>query len=338
MPLSGFEGMFTEPIEAPEHARRLKLVLNCLPVGVLLAAAPEGRIVFGNEMIETMLGHPVRYSKDASSYGEWIAFHEDGKQVEAREYPLARVLRGEQNPTMECRYRRGDGSSLWIKIDGGPLYDKEGKLAGAVVCVTDIEAVKQAQARERLMHMELHHRMNNALTMIRSITNLSARYPSAAQDFCEAFSGRVALLSRTQVMLSKSSWSTIPMDELVATALPETLGHSQIEASGCELCMRSDVALALGLALHELKTNSTKFGALGQPQGHVAIHWRPIEGVTANQHLVEWKETGGPATSPPKRCGLGFELLQNILPMQLGGPTELNFGPDGLSASIIVTP
>ena len=120
--------------------------------------------------------------------------------------------------------------------------------------------------------------------------------------------------------------------------MPETLGHSQIEASGCELCMRSDVALALGLALHELKTNSAKFGALGQPQGHVAIHWRPIEGVTANQHLVEWKESGGPATSPPKRCGLGFELLQNILPMQLGGPTELNFGPDGLTASIIVTP
>ena len=166
MPLSGFEGMFTEPIEAPEHARRLKMVLNCLPVGVLLAAAPEGRIVFGNQMLETMLGHPVRYSKDAESYGEWSAFHEDGREVEAQEYPLARVLHGEASPTLECRYMRGDGSSLWIKIDGGPLYDKEGKISGAVVCVTDIEAVKQAQTRERQMHMELHHRMNNALTMI----------------------------------------------------------------------------------------------------------------------------------------------------------------------------
>ena len=338
MPLSGFEGMFSEPIEAPEHARRLKMVLNCLPVGVLLASGPEGQILFGNHTIETMLGHPVRYSKDAASYGEWIAFHEDGKQVEAHEYPLARVLRGEKNPTMECRYLRGDGSSIWIKIDGGPLYDEEGKLAGAVVCVTDIEAVKQAQARERLMHMELHHRMNNALTMIRSITNLSARYPSAAQNFCEAFSGRVGLLSRTQVMLSKSSWSTVPMDELIATALPEMLGDPRIEASGCELTVRSDVALALGLALHELKTNSEKFGALGQSRGHVAIHWKPIESATANQHLVEWKETGGPATSPPKTRGLGLELLQNLLPMQLRGSTELNFEPHGLSARIVITP
>jgi PAS domain S-box-containing protein len=338
VPLSGFEGMFTEPIEAPEHARRLKMVLNCLPVGVILAAAPEGRIVFGNQTIETMFGHPVRYSKDAGSYGEWIAFHEDGKRVEAQEYPLARVLQGEQNPTMECRYKRGDGSLLWIKINGGPLYDKEGKLSGAVVCVTDIEAAKQAQAQERLMHMELHHRMNNALTMIRSITNLSARYSSKAEDFCDAFSGRVSLLSRTQVLLSKNSWSTIPMDELVGAALPETLGCSRIEASGCALSLRSDVALALGLALHELKTNSEKFGALGQTGGGVVIHWRPLEGATANHHVVEWKENGGPATSPPTTCGLGFELLQKILPMQLGGPTELSFEPDGLSASIVVSP
>ena len=338
MPLSGFEGVFTEPIEAPEHARRLMMVLNCLPVGVILAAAPEGRIVFGNQTIETMFGHPVRYSKDAGSYGEWIAFHEDGKQVEAHEYPLARVLQGEPNPTMECRYLRGDGSLLWIKINGGPLYDKEGKLSGAVVCVTEIEAAKQAQAHERLMHMELHHRMNNALTIIRSITNLSARYPSNAQEFCEAFSGRVSLLSRTQVLLSKNSWSTIPMDELVATALPETLGYSQIEASGCDLSVRSDVALALGLALHELKTNSAKFGALGQTQGRVEIHWRPLEGATADQHVVEWKETGGPVTSPPTTRGLGFELLQKILPMQLGGSTEIKFEPDGLSASIVVSP
>jgi PAS domain S-box-containing protein len=338
MPLSGFEGMFTETIEAPEHARRLKMVLDCLPVGILLAAAPEGRIVFGNHMIQTLLGHPVRYSKDMGSYNEWIAFHEDGKQVESHEYPLARVLRGEQGPTMECHYRRGDGSRLWIKINGGPLYDKEGKLAGAVVCVTEIEAMKQAQARERLMHMELHHRMNNALAMIQSITNLSARYPSAEQDFHAAFSGRVGLLSRTQVLLSKSSWATIPMNELVATALPETLGYSQIEASGCDLSMRSDVALALGLALHELKTNSAKFGALTESRGHVGIHWGPIEGATDNQHLVEWRETGGPATSPPKWCGLGLELLQNILPMQIGGPIKLEFEPRGLIASIVVRP
>jgi two-component sensor histidine kinase len=188
------------------------------------------------------------------------------------------------------------------------------------------------------MHMELHHRMNNALAMIQSITNLSARYPSAEEDFHAAFSGRVGLLSRTQVLLSKNSWATIPMNELVATALPETLGYSQIEASGCDLSMRSDVALALGLALHELKTNSLKFGALTQSRGHVGIHWGPIEGATENQHLVEWRETGGPSTSPPNYCGLGLELLQNILPMQIGGPIKLEFEPRGLTASIVVTP
>ena len=148
----------------------------------------------------------------------------------------------------------------------------------------------------------------------------------------------MGLLSRTQVILSKNSWSTVPIDELIATALPDALADRRIEVSGCELSMRSDVALALGLALHELKTNSVKFGALGQSRGHVALHWRPIEGAAGNQHVLEWEETGGPATTPPKTLGLGMELLQNILPMQLGGPTKLNFGPGGFSASIVVTP
>lgn len=338
MPLSGFEGIFSEPVEAPEHARRLKMVLDSLPVGVLLAAAPDGRIVFGNATLESMFGHSIRYSKNLSSYGEWVSFHEDGTLVQAHEYPLARVMRGEQNPAMECRYRRGDGSLLWISIAGGPLHDRDGNLSGAAVCVTSIEASKQAQARERALCLEFHHRVNNALAMIQSITNLSARYLSHSPNFREAFCGRVNLLGRAQVMLSMNSWAAVPMEELVANALPETLGHSQIVASGCELSMRSEVALALGLALHELKTNAIKFGALSQAAGRVELHWRPAEGAPNNQHVVEWIEHGGPATRPPTHCGLGFELLQKVLPPQLGGAVELKFEPAGMSASILITP
>ena len=130
----------------------------------------------------------------------------------------------------------------------------------------------------------------------------------------------------------------MPLDELIATALPEALADRRIETLGCELSLRSDVALALGLALHELKTNSAKFGALAQSHGRVTLRWRPIEGAAGNQHIVEWEESGGPAATPPESIGLGLELLQNILPMQLGGPTKLDFRPEGLSASILVTP
>lgn len=338
MPLSGFEGIFAEPIEAPEHARRLKMVLNSLPVGVVLAAAPEGRIVFGNTTIEKMLGHPTLYSKDADCYGEWISFHESGARVESHEYPLARVMRGERNPILECRYLRGDGAFLWIKITGGPLFDKDGALAGAVVCVTDIEASKREQEIARAMHLELHHRMNNAMAMVQSIANLSAKFCSALPDFRESFADRIGLLGRTQVLLSKNSWASVRMDELVASALPETLAPSRINASGCELSLRSEVAMALGLALHELRANAMKFGALSRAGGRVDLHWRRIEAAVANEHLIEWREIDGPEIMPPQKCGLGFQLLQKILPPQLGGSTSLRFEREGMSASIVVTP
>jgi PAS domain S-box-containing protein len=138
LPLRAFEGILNELIEAPEHARRMKMVLDALPVGIVLAAAPDGRIVFGNRTIESMLGHSVIYSKDVGSYGEWSAFDERGRRVDVKDYPLARVMQGEPEASLECRYLRGDGKFIWIKVTGAPLYDKDGILSGAVVCVTDI--------------------------------------------------------------------------------------------------------------------------------------------------------------------------------------------------------
>ena len=95
-------------------------------------------------------------------------------------------------------------------------------------------------------------------------------------------------------------------------------------------------AQALGLALHELATNAAKHGALGQPEGQLAITWR-IEPRDGERHaVVDWKESGV-AMPPPgeqRRYGFGSELIERALPYQLGAETSLSFEPDGVRCTI----
>ncbi|HEY0778442.1 MAG TPA: ATP-binding protein [Gemmatirosa sp.] len=146
---------------AAEQAR-LETVLQQLPVGVVLADAPSGRIVYGNRRTEEIFRHPVRPSRDVESYREWVAFHPDGRQVAAAEYPLARVLAtGEATAGDEYLYQRGDGTAAWVRITGAPIRGASpdgagnsgpGPLTGAVVVIQDVDRERRTrEEREQLL-------------------------------------------------------------------------------------------------------------------------------------------------------------------------------------------
>ncbi|GAA0579742.1 hypothetical protein GCM10009416_17690 [Craurococcus roseus] len=129
---------------------RLMAVFETVPVGILISEAPSGRIVAGNPQIERILGHPVINSPDVASYGEWVAFHADGRRVEGHEYPLARILASGEPAEGEYHYQRGDGARIWIRAIGTPIRDAEtGGVAGSVVAVLDVEREKLAEQELR---------------------------------------------------------------------------------------------------------------------------------------------------------------------------------------------
>ena len=131
----------------------LRAVLDALPVGVVIAEAPSGRIVKGNRRMEVILGHPLLTVESVEGYAEYGAYHEDGRPVAPREQPLARVLAGEQWPELEMLYRRPNGRIGWLRAVGAPIRDADGVLTGALAVVDDIDAKVRAlevlQERER---------------------------------------------------------------------------------------------------------------------------------------------------------------------------------------------
>lgn len=285
-----------------------------------------------------MFRHPVLYSPNTEAYREWVSFHEDGRRVQGHEYPLARALAGkEDRPELECRYLRPDGTFVWIKAIGSALRDDAGKVIGAIVSVTDIDDLKRAEEQQRLMNLELHHRVNNALTMVQAIANLSARAANDIDTFRSSFSGRVHSLSRTQLLLSKNSWDQIALSDLLDSELELKQNKERFSTSGEPVSLRSQVALAFGLALCELKSNAEKFGALACASGVVKLSWR-CEAADGRQKLIlNWREVGGPPAVEPRSGGLGLYLLRSALAQQLEGSIELEFAQDGLRARIVAT-
>ncbi len=124
----------------------LRAVLDTLPVGVLIAEAPSGRITDHNVRAEAILGHGVLPARPGEDVERWVAFHEDGRSVTPGEWPLARVVRdGEAFAETEVDYMRGDGRRAWIGFSCAPMRGPDGALVGAVVVVADIDVRKRSE-------------------------------------------------------------------------------------------------------------------------------------------------------------------------------------------------
>ena len=108
-------------IELKDGQETLQAVLDNLPVGIVLARA-TGEIVLTNQSVERIQGHPVIRSPTSKSHDEWIAFHSDGRHVQANEFPLVRAIKsGIPGPPEEYLYQRGDGSLGWISLTASPI-------------------------------------------------------------------------------------------------------------------------------------------------------------------------------------------------------------------------
>jgi len=325
-----------EPATGPNgFNNQLRAIIHAMPVGVMIAEAPGGRILEGNRAIEAILRHPVVYSNTGNSGWRWTAAHENGAPVEASEFPLARALAGEEHPALECRYRRGDGAWGWINIVGAPIRNERNEIIAAIAAVTDINDIKAAEERSRMMNLELHHRVNNALAMIQGIANITARSATTFDCFRSNFSDRIHCLSRISTLLVKKSWTCTPMRELVATVLaaagPEF--GERVPVCGEDVELRSEVALALGMALHELLSNAVRYGALSTEKGKVTLSWR-VEKDERPHLAVTWVESGGPCVATPERMGVGQILIKNVLARQFGGDADIVFAPEGVRADI----
>ncbi|MDE2621371.1 MAG: hypothetical protein KGL54_14520 [Sphingomonadales bacterium] len=153
---------------------------------------------------------------------------------------------------------------------------------------------------------ELQHRAKNALQILRA---LIGRGPAAGEDATEFHSkllGRMEALGRANELLRYGSAGSADVASLVETALAP-FGTAGFDCSGPACRLHKSAATPLVMALHELATNATKYGALSCPSGRVSLEWTPVGG---GRVALEWRERGGPPVAAPTTRGMGSRLLR----------------------------
>ncbi|WP_295317661.1 HWE histidine kinase domain-containing protein [Roseobacter sp.] len=314
--------------QSATRMRLLEAMMETVPVGVVLADA-DGKILHGNSNVEEMLRHPVLYSGDTESYGEWISFHEDGTRVESHEYPLARIISdGETRSEIDVEYQRGDGTRFWLRIIGEPVLDAEGKRIGATVALIDIDEERQLKKAQEILIAELNHRVKNAFSVVKSIVSQSLRKLSVQDGLRQTIDSRLDAYAGAHAKLVGTTWDEAPVGD-VARDILDPIGGGRIEIKGPVVTIPSRQALAFSMAFYELATNAVKYGALSVPDGRVTLTWNLTRTDARSVIEMRWKERGGPVPDQPTETGFGSFITGRALQMETGGRVTTTFPEEG---------
>ena len=191
---------------------------------------------------------------------------------------------------------------------------------------------RRIEQRQTLLVRELHHRVKNTLATVQALVGATGRSSGSFDEFYHSFSDRIVSLARTHNLLTDDYWQTAPLREIALSELKPFAESRQprFVLLGPSVDLAAELAVPVGMALHELTTNAARYGALSVPEGYVEIRWK-TDDVKGARHLhLEWREFGGPQVKEPQHRGFGSTLLQRVLPMQCKAEVEVQYASDGL--------
>ena len=250
--------------------------------------------------------------------------------IDEQRKALAQFAKGAKSYEAEFRIIRPDGEMRWCVGTAAATHDRAGRVVRVSGVTVDITERKHAEERQSLLAREVDHRAKNALALAQSIVRLTRG--DDVKAYVQSVEGRINALARVHTVLSLSSWQGAEIRRLVDEELAPYSNGNQIALAGPEIQLQPTTAQTLALALHELVTNSAKYGALSTQAGHLSIEWGSETGLLR----LAWEETGGPPVQEPTSRGFGTRSVIASIESQLGGQAEFDWRPEGLLCRLSV--
>ncbi|MGV1014991.1 MAG: PAS domain S-box protein, partial [Methyloceanibacter sp.] len=189
-----------------ERDQWYRALLDALPAAIYTTDA-DGRVTFFNQAAVDLSGRTPVLNSDAWCVG-WKLFRPDGSPIPHDECPMAMALKtGQPVRGTEKIVERPDGTRVPILPYPTPLFDAADRMIGAVNMLVDITERKQAEEQKTLLLRELAHRVNNTFAVILAITQQSLRASTSAEDFADAFTGRLQALAQAHNLLLAKDWA-----------------------------------------------------------------------------------------------------------------------------------
>lgn len=316
------EALRASEVRWREQLEELEAIYESSPVG-LAFLTPDLRYVRVNRRLAEINGVPA-----ADHVGRTVSEVVPGiadpvrrllERMRAGEPVVTFEVTGETDATMGSP---GSWLTHWM-----PLRRADGSLRGYNVVVEDVTDRKLEEDRRKLLVDELNHRVRNTLAVVQSIARQTLAGHAGA-DARQAFEDRLYALAAAHSILTREHWTAADLREVIIAAAGSQAAQ-RLRLDGPPVALPPSVAVTLSLALHELGTNASKYGALSVPPGHVDVVWNLV-GPRRSRLKLRWEEKNGPPVLPPARKGFGTRLLQRALSAELGGVAMLEFAPAGV--------
>jgi PAS domain S-box-containing protein len=313
--------VFVPGTDITDRARQYRATFENAGVGIA-HLSPDAKWLRVNQTFARILG----YSPDELvSKSVQDITHPDDLQSSVTEDERLRSGKADSYE-VEKRYLRKDGTPVWVHITGTAVRRNDGSVDHFVTVIQNISERKRAEEQVRLLLREMSHRGKNILALVQAVARQTM--VSAPQHFIERFTDRIQAIAASQDLLAQTSWTGVDVDDLVCAQLSHfaDLIDYRICLDGPKLRLNGAAAQAIGMALHELATNASKYGALSTDAGQVNISWH-ADGL----FKMNWTERDGPPVRPPDRRGFGTTVMESMAKQAVDGAVELKYDTAGVA-------
>jgi two-component sensor histidine kinase len=201
----------------------------------------------------------------------------------------------------------------------------------------DVTQRKQAEEANELLAGEMSHRVKNLLTIATALTQITSRSAETKEDMAQELTSRLIALGRAQDLIrpvaGQKTGATLLGDLISVLLAPydEKGASVRIRVSVPKMNVGETSSTALALVIHELATNSAKYGALSISSGTLDVSCNAHE----DEVVVMWTERGGPPVlAPAKLEGFGSKLVHRSMAARLGGTISFDWSVEGVVVTL----
>ena len=228
-------------------------------------------------------------------------------------------------------------SAPWTEAERHIAESLRVTLLEVILRLTD-EAMQdrnRAQEQQELLIAELNHRVRNILNLIRSLINQSRHEARDVSAFADLIGGRIGALAAAHDNITKENWAPASVTELLEDEAQAYLSGKadRLTIEGDDVLIAPEAYTVLALVMHEMMTNSAKYGALCDSSGSLTVTLtRDADGGLA----IGWRERGGPPVKPPERRGFGTMIIEKSIPFELKGSADIRYKLAGVEADFVI--
>ncbi|MCA9296659.1 MAG: PAS domain S-box protein, partial [Phycisphaerales bacterium] len=189
--------------------------------------------------------------------------------------------------------------------------------------------LEERSRTEYLLRRELNHRVRNNLGSLVGLVQMTAQSAPDTHAFARTICGRIHAMAAVHLLLEQSHWDATDIRQMIEALRPRPCAGCFVFRDADDLNVPPQQTTSLAMVLHELITNSLKYGALGVEGGTVEVSWALECVATGNDRVgFTWRERGGPAIEREPAPGTGSMLIRGLI-RHLHGEVQMRYPREG---------